>query len=472
VSAVINESHVQQKLLIEEEQAVQQPQENLVEPNVRIVNEEITVVGAGYLGLVVAACFAAKGHHVTCVDSDGLRINRLQSGNCPIYEPGLDEMVRIAMEAEHLSFTTESAVALTRASMILLCVGTPSLQDGAVDLSQLVSAVKKIACCSIRQGIPIVIKSTVPVGTAELVEELLTESGKCGYKVISIPEFIREGTAIVDFMGSARIVIGARTQAAAEQVLELYQPFVREHTRVFIMDNRSAELTKYAANVALAARLSLINDLAKLADALGADIEHVRRAVGADPRVGDAYMQPGIGFGGSCLPKDVRALVRMSHEKGVAPRMAEAILAVNSEQACWFVGKILCHFGNALTGRRLTVWGLAFKPGTDDVRESVSLSVIEELLAHGVVVTVYDPRAMVSARTVLGNRVAYATDMYASLVNSEAIVVATEWEEFIRADLKEIALIMKGSVVFDGRNTLNSKRVSEVGLTYIGVGRV
>jgi UDPglucose 6-dehydrogenase len=317
----------------------------------------------------------------------------------------------------------------------------------------------------------IVIKSTVPVGTAELVEKVFIENSQHRCEVVSCPEFLREGTAVADFMNPGRIVIGARREATARQVLEVYRPFLRKDTPVFIMDNRSAELTKYAANLALAARISLINELARLAEVVGADIELVRRAVGADPRIGNAYMLPGVGFGGSCLPKDVRALVRIGQDHGIRLRMAEAILAVNDEQVLWFMQKILRHFQNSLRGKRITVWGLAFKPNTDDVRESVSLRIVEELITRGAVVTVYDPKAMLAARTVLGDRVNYAEEMYTSLSEAEALVVVTEWEEFVHADLKEMVLRMRKPVLFDGRNIYNPSELREVGFVYYGVGR-
>lgn len=431
---------------------------------------KIVVVGAGYIGLVVATCFAAEGYQVTCVDSDGQRINQLRSGHCPIYEPGLEETLQANTAASRLSFTSQLAEAVAAVPVILLCVGTPSLPDGAVDLSQVISATEAIGR-TVLERTTVVVKSTVPLGTAERIEGILAKNSRHRCDVASVPEFVREGTAIADFTNPPRLVIGTRTEEAAKEILDLYRPFVRNHTRVILMDNRSAELAKYAANVALAARLSLINELAKLADAIGADIELIRRAIGADPRVGDAYMQPGIGFGGSCLPKDVRALARMSYENGVTPRMAEAILAVNNEQARWFVGKILRHFGNALADRRLTVWGLAFKPGTDDVRESVSLRVIEELLSHGAAVTVYDPRAMTTARAVLGDRVTYATEMYASLADADAIIVATEWLEFIQADWNKIKKAMvEPYTVVDGRNALSRAKLVAIGFKYIGVG--
>lgn len=430
----------------------------------------IAVVGTGYVGLVAAACLADSGNQVVGVDSDTQKVARLQQGCSPIYEPGLEELLERNMREGRLQFTTDLAPAVRESEIIFIAVGTPSHPDSSVDLSQVFAAAEEIAR-SMNGPKIIALKSTVPVGTAERVRDLIARHTRYEFYVVSNPEFLKEGAALNDFLKPDRVVIGTDSAKAAEVMRELYAPFVRTEKPIIVMDNRSAEMTKYAANLMLAAKISLMNELANVCELLGADIEQVRRGVGADSRIGYAFIFPGVGYGGSCFPKDIQALIHMGHEQEFPLRIAEAVEAVNREQRLRFFEKIYKHFQGDLRGRRLTVWGLAFKPGTDDMREAPSITIIEKLLEHGAIVTAHDPKANGTARTIFGDRISYADDHYASLCGAEALILVTEWNEFRNPDFERVKREMKSSVIFDGRNIYNPEKLRKLGFTYYGVGR-
>lgn len=369
----------------------------------------LTVIGTGYVGLVAAACFADSGNNVIGVDNDAQKIAQLQQGYAPIYEPGLEELLERNMREGRLRFTTDLAGAVRDSEIIFIAVGTPSNSDGSVDLSQVFTVAEEIARAMNSSKI-VVLKRIVPVGTAERVQELVARHTHYEFEVVSNPEFLKEGAALNDFLKPDRVIIGTSSLKAAEVMKELYAPFVRTEKPIIVMDNRSAEMTKYASNLMLAAKISLMNELANLCEHVGADIEQVRKGVGADSRIGYAFLFPGVGYGGSCLPKDVKALIRMGQDHGHSLRIAAAVDIVNEEQRLRFFKKIYDHFQGQLEGRRITIWGLTFKPGTDDLREAPSLTIIEKLLEHGACVVAHDPKANSKARALFGDKIEYADD--------------------------------------------------------------
>jgi UDPglucose 6-dehydrogenase len=430
----------------------------------------LAVVGTGYVGLVAAACFAESGNHVIGVDNDAHKIAQLQQGRSLIYEPGLEELLERNLREGRLQFTTDLAGAVRHSEIIFIAVGTPSHPDGSVDLSQVLTVAEEIAR-SMNGPKIIVIKSTVPVGTAERIQKAIARSTRYEFEIVSNPEFLKEGAALNDFLKPDRIIIGTSSPKAAEVMRELYAPFVRTEKPIIIMDNRSAEMTKYASNLMLAAKISLMNELANLCEHMGADIEQVRKGVGADSRIGYAFLFPGVGYGGSCLPKDVKALVRMGQDHGYPLRIAAAVDTVNEEQRLRFFRKIHDHFQGRLKGRRIVIWGLTFKPGTDDMREAPSITIIEKLLEHGASVVAHDPKANSKARALFGDRIEYTDDHDGSVRAAEALVVLTEWGEFRTPDFERIKREMKTPVIFDGRNIYNPEKLRKMGFTYYGVGR-
>jgi UDPglucose 6-dehydrogenase len=438
---------------------------------------KITVIGTGYVGLVTGACLADVGNDVLCLDLDKRKIDVLNSGGIPIHEPGLDAVVARNRSAGRLHFTTDVAASVAHGHIQFIAVGTPPDEDGSADLSHVVAAARSIG--RHMQSYQLVVdKSTVPVGTADAVraairEELAKRKAEIPFSVVSNPEFLKEGAAVEDFMRPDRVVIGSDDEEATRIMRSLYAPFQRSHERLIVMDVRSAELTKYAANAMLATRISFMNEMANLAERLGADIEHVRRGIGADPRIGYHFLYPGVGYGGSCFPKDVQALERTAAAAGVRLEILPAVERVNASQKRVLVDKLVRRFGDDLSGMRIAVWGLAFKPGTDDMREAPSREVIAGLLERGARVIAYDPAAMDEAKRAFGNepRIAYADSPMHAVEGADALVIVTEWKEFRSPDFDAIRAALKSPVIFDGRNLYEPADVARAGLEYFPVGR-
>jgi len=437
---------------------------------------KITMVGTGYVGLVTGACFAEVGNDVLCLDLDEAKIRTLESGGIPIYEPGLAEVVKRNVAAGRLHFTTDVERAVFFGTVQCIAVGTPPGEDGSADLQHVIAAARNIGR-HMNEYRVVVDKSTVPVGTADKVraaiaEELVKRGIKVPYAVVSNPEFLKEGAAVEDFMRPDRVVVGSDDAQATHIMRTLYAPFQRNHERFFAMDVRSAELTKYAANAMLATRISFMNELANLAERLGADIEEVRKGIGSDPRIGYQFLYAGIGYGGSCFPKDVKALIRTAEEAGGTLPLMDAVEQVNAEQKHVLARKILKRFGK-LSGRRIAVWGLAFKPNTDDMREAPSQVLIEELLSNGASVSAYDPVAMPAARSVFSHLkgIAYADSPLGALEGADALAVVTEWKEFRSPDFQAIRARLKTPAIFDGRNLYDPEEMKLAGLEYYPVGR-
>ena len=440
---------------------------------------KISVIGSGYVGLVTGACLSDTGNNVLCIDSDAGKIARLRAGEIPIHEPGLDAVVARGLAAGRLRFSTDYTEAVAHAAVVFIAVGTPSDEDGSADLTHVLNAARELGQRITRDTL-VITKSTVPVGTSELVRqaleaELRTRGVSLKATVASNPEFLKEGLAVEDFMRPDRIIVGIdpADTAARETFRELYAPFNRNHERLFFMDIRSAEFTKYASNCMLAVRISFMNELANLADRLKVDIEQVRRGVGADPRIGPHFLYAGAGFGGSCFPKDLRALIHSSEQAGEPAELMRAAQGVNSRQRRLLADKILQHFGGAVRGRTIAIWGLAFKANTDDVREASSIAIIEALLDAGAQVRAYDPAAAETAAHALAGRagVTFAASAPAAVAGADALAVVTEWLEFRSPDFEELARALKARVLFDGRNLYDPVAVRKAGLTYYGIGR-
>ncbi|MGN6529558.1 MAG: UDP-glucose dehydrogenase family protein [Burkholderiaceae bacterium] len=439
---------------------------------------KITVIGSGYVGLVTGACLAEMGNHVVCLDIDHRKIETLNSGGIPIHEPGLEQVVQRNAAAGRLQFTTDTALAVAHGTLQFIAVGTPPDEDGSADLQYVLAAARNIGRLMTDYKL-VIDKSTVPVGTADKVKaavqaELDARGVKLEFSVASNPEFLKEGAAVEDFMKPDRIVVGAEGERAISLLRAVYAPFQRNRDKLVVMDVRSAELTKYAANAMLATRISFMNELALLAESLGADIELVRQGIGSDPRIGYHFLYAGCGYGGSCFPKDVKALIRTAAESGHGLKVLQAVEDANDAQKQVLVGKIVRRFGEDLAGRRFAVWGLAFKPNTDDMREASSRVLIGELLARGAAVTAYDPVAMTEARRVFGDepRIAYANTPEQALEGADALAIVTEWKEFRSPDFAHIAATLKTPVIFDGRNLYEPQRVREAGIDYQPIGRV
>jgi len=429
----------------------------------------IAVIGTGYVGLVAGACFAETGNDVICVDSNPSVVASLRDGKVHIYEPGLEAMVARNVEIGRLGFTTDTGEAVRDAEVVFIAVGTPEGASGEADLSMVLEAARQIGL-SLRPGAVVVDKSTVPVGTADRVRETIAAVTDVPFEVVSNPEFLKEGAAIEDFLRPDRVVIGGRTEAAREKVAELYRAFMRSTDRIVFMDERSAELTKYAANAMLATRISFMNDIATLAEKVGADVESVRRGIGSDSRIGVPFLYAGVGYGGSCFPKDVKALVTTARTLGLELDLLRAVERTNERQKRWALGKALSHFGS-LEGRRFAVWGLAFKPRTDDMREAPSIDLVEGLLGKGATVAAYDPVATTTARRVFGSRVTMAARPMDALEGADGLFVMTEWSEFRHPDFARIKSTLREPVIFDGRNVYDPVRMRAEGITYFGVGR-
>lgn len=431
---------------------------------------KIAVVGTGYVGLVTGTCFAETGNEVTCVDVDAEKIARLNAGEVPIYEPGLSELVSRNTEDGRLHFTTDLAAAVNSARLIFLAVGTPSADDGSADLSNLWKVVDAVAAHLPDDAI-VVTKSTVPVGTNAAIGRRLLEATGRDCDVASNPEFLKEGAALDDFMKPDRVVVGVRSPEAGEVLRELYAPFLRTEKPFLVMSPESAEMTKYVANALLSTKISFINEVANLCDRMEADINDVRRGIGHDSRIGFAFLFPGVGYGGSCFPKDVRALQAMARVHGIEPRLLAAVDAVNEHQKTVMFRKLAAHFGDDLRTKKIAIWGLAFKPRTDDIREAPALTLIDELLHRGAAVQVHDPEAMEHVRRQYGGKLVYCDSKYDALDGAEALAIMTEWKQFVHPDFDEMRRRMKSPVIFDGRNLYEPPHIRAAGFTYHSIGR-
>ena len=441
----------------------------------------ICVIGTGYVGLVAGTCFADSGNDVICVDVDARKIDKLNRGELPIYEPGLEELVKRNSKEGRLKFSMDLSYAVKESLICFIAVGTPPGEDGSADMKYVLGVAKGIA--QAMDGYRIIVgKSTVPVGTAdrvrsEIQNELYRQDKDYKFDVVSNPEFLKEGAAIDDFMKPDRVVIGTDSAHAAEIMKELYSPFMRKTDRLIMMDVRSAEMTKYAANAMLATKISFINEIANLCELVGADIENVRKGIGTDSRIGFEFLFPGVGYGGSCFPKDVQAIVRIADEHKYDMKVIKSVEETNNRQKGVIVDKILNHFkstasSNLLAGKIIGVWGLSFKPRTDDMREAPSITIINRLLHAGANIRAHDPEAMDEAKKVFGSKIEYIQDNYEVVKGADALVIITEWNEFRRPNFEKMKKLMRSPVIFDGRNIFDPKEMRSIGFTYYGIGRV
>ncbi len=438
---------------------------------------KLAVIGTGYVGLTSGACFADMGSNVICVDKDEAKIEQLKQGIIPIYEPGLESMVLRNMEAGRLQFRTDLRSTVEESLIIFIAVGTPPDEDGSADLSHVLTAAEEIAGFMNEYKV-IVDKSTVPVGTGDLVrvhiQAVLDARGVdfC-FDIVSNPEFLKEGAAVDDFMRPDRVVIGTSSEKAAQIMRTLYAPFCRTHDRVLVMSLRSAEMTKYAANALLATKISFINEISRLCDAYQADVEEVRNGIGSDTRIGYKFIYPGVGYGGSCFPKDIKALIHMARQVGYDSEILKAVESVNNTQKSILISKVTKHFGNDLHGKTFAIWGLAFKPQTDDMREAPALIIIKSLLSLGARIKAYDPVAMPEARKVLGDNpaITLCANEYEALMDADAMLLITEWRQFRYPDFSRMKSMMKQPVIYDGRNQYDPRQVRELGFCYYAIGR-
>lgn len=430
---------------------------------------KIAVVGTGYVGLVAGACLAENGNEVICVDKDQAKIATLEAGKMPIYEPGLEEMVRRNTAEARLTFTTDLPSAVRASEIVFIAVGTPQGEDGSADLQHVLGVAHEIGK-AINKYTVIVDKSTVPVGTAKKVHAAVAAETSVPFSVVSNPEFLKQGAAIEDFMKPDRVVIGCDDPKAGEIMRAVYAPFTRTGAPIMVMDTPSSELCKYAANAMLATRISFMNEIANVCERVGADAEAVRKAVGSDRRIGPSFLFPGIGYGGSCFPKDVKAMLKSAADEGYDFQILHAVEAVNELQKSRLVEKIQAHFGD-MRGRTIALWGLAFKPRTDDMREAPAITIIEKLLAMGATVRAYDPEATETARRLFGDRITYCEHSYDALAGADGLAVVTEWNEFREPDFKKMKQSMKSPVVFDGRNIYSPDQMRGLGFQYFSIGR-
>ncbi len=431
---------------------------------------KLAVIGTGYVGLVTGTCFAESGHRVTCVDVDAAKVSMLRAGGIPIYEPGLEELVHRNVREGRLDFTTSTAEAVRDADVAFIAVGTPPGETGEADLQYVLAAAAEIGRSLTRYAV-VVNKSTVPVGSGDKVREVVAAAAKHPFDVVSNPEFLKEGAAIEDFMRPDRVVVGVASERARAVMAELYGPFVRAEQPVLFMDVRSAELTKYAANAMLATRISFMNEMAALCERLGADVDQVRRGLGSDRRIGHPFLFPGVGFGGSCFPKDVRAVMSMARHLGLDFDLLRAVERVNERQKRSLVEKAMKHFGGSIAGRTFGVWGLAFKPKTDDMREAPAITLLEGLVGNGAKVRAHDPVAREVAARLFEGRVDLVDEPYAAAEGADALFLVTEWNEFRMPDYDRLARAMKQKVLFDGRNVWDPAKARAAGFTYHGIGR-
>ncbi len=431
---------------------------------------KIAVVGTGYVGLVTGTCFAETGNDVICVDIDAAKVEKLKNGELTIFEPGLEVLFRRNLREGRLSFTTDLASAIEKSLIIFLALPTPPGEDGSADLSYVLGVARQLGTL-LKDYKVIVDKSTVPVGTAEKVRAAVAEGFSGEFDVVSNPEFLREGVAVDDFMKPDRVVIGTRSERARKVMTDLYAPFVRQGNPLIFMDEASAELTKYAANSFLATKISFMNEISRLCELMGADVDMVRKGIGTDDRIGKRFLFPGIGYGGSCFPKDVKALIKSASDVGYNFHILNAVEDVNDAQKRALMPKIEKHFGADLKGKHFALWGLAFKPNTDDIREAPALELIGELLQRGATVTAFDPEAMANVQRLIGDKIQYCDNRYATLDNADALIIATEWPEFRTPDFNEIRTRLKRPVVFDGRNVFELETAAAEKITYYSIGR-
>jgi UDPglucose 6-dehydrogenase len=432
---------------------------------------KITVIGTGYVGLVTGTCFAETGNKVTCVDIDKAKVDKLSSGQITIYEPGLEKIFLRNTKEGRLVFTTNLEEVLEASEIIFLALPTPPGADGSADLKYVLGVADQMG--KLMKGYKVVVnKSTVPVGTADKVREAIAKNYKGEFDVVSNPEFLREGVAVEDFMKPDRVVIGTKSEQAKKVMTELYAPFVRQGNPLIFMDERSSELTKYAANSFLATKISFMNEIAQLCERMGADVDMVRRGIGSDDRIGKRFLFPGIGYGGSCFPKDVQALVKSSNEVNYDFEILKAVEKVNALQKLHLVNKINAYFKNDLQGKKIALWGLAFKPNTDDIRDAPAIDMINALTAAGAIITAYDPEAMPNVKNKIGDKIKYATNQYEALAGADILVIATEWSEFRTPDFEIIEKELPSKVIFDGRNLFDVAKMKEMGYHYESIGRL
>jgi UDPglucose 6-dehydrogenase len=432
--------------------------------------KKIAVIGTGYVGLVTGTCFAETGNQVICVDIDAKKVERLKNGEMPIYEPQLDVLFERNITAKRLSFTTDLAAGIKDAEIIFLALPTPPGADGSADLKYILAVADDLGKLLTDYKV-IVDKSTVPVGTAEKVTAVIAKNARVPFDVVSNPEFLREGFAVEDFMKPDRVVIGSSSERAQKIMEQLYKPFVRQGNPILFMDEKSAELTKYAANAFLATKITFMNEIANFCEIVGADVDKVRIGIGSDERIGRRFLFPGIGYGGSCFPKDVQALVNSGIEQAYSFEILKAVMKVNESQKTILFPKITNFFRGELTGKKIAVWGLAFKPDTDDIREAPALYLINALLEKGATVSAYDPEAMNNVKQLLGDKIAYADNEYAALENADALLICTEWGIFRNPDFEKMATLMYDKVIFDGRNLFEVNEMNEKGFYYQSIGR-
>lgn len=431
---------------------------------------KIAVIGTGYVGLVTGTCLAETGNNVICVDIVEEKVNKMKAGQLPIYEPGLDVLFHRNIAQGRLSFTTNLAEGIKEAQIIFMALPTPPGGDGAADLSYILGAAKDISKLITEYKV-IVNKSTVPVGTADKVAAVFAEHTNIEVDVVSNPEFLREGVAVDDFMKPDRVVIGTRSEKAKKLMGELYAPYVRQGNPIYYMDERSSELTKYAANSFLATKITFMNEIANLCEIVGADVDSVRKGIGSDDRIGKRFLFPGIGYGGSCFPKDVQALEKAAVEHKYDFKILKAVMDVNEKQKVVLTDKVLKYYKNDVKGKKFALWGLAFKPETDDIREAPALYIINDLLAAGAEVTVFDPEAMANVKALLGDKISYAKDQYEALEGADALLIATEWSVFRNPDFEKMEDVLKNKVVFDGRNLFDLQKMIDLGYYYNSIGR-
>lgn len=431
----------------------------------------ITVIGTGYVGLVAGACLADMGNDVICVDNNEEKLKKLEQGIIPIYEPGLEELVKSNVLENRLSFTSDIDMAVKKSEVCFIAVGTPQDEDGSADLHYVLGVAEEIA--KAMNGYKVIVdKSTVPVGTAEKVTEIIRKHTDYDFDVVSNPEFLKQGNAVDDFLMPDRVVIGSNSEKATAIMQDIYSPFFRTGNRVIVMDVKSAEMTKYASNSFLATKISFMNEIAQLCEKVGANAEMVRVGMSTDSRIGNKFLFPGLGYGGSCFPKDVKALIKTGADNGIDMNIIKSADETNKQQRQLFINKIIARFGEDLTGKTFAVWGLAFKPKTDDMREAPAITIINDLLNRGAKVQAYDPKAMNSAKYHFQDRITYAKSSYETLNNADALLLLTEWNEFRRPDMDRIKELLKTPIIFDGRNQYNVERTTQRGFEYVCVGKI